>query len=189
MKNKRKRRYPIQKAFLAVDPMHAPQMPESISTLLPSLDVLPEGKAYTVAQEQLDCGSWYFFFKTRWQPTRDYLAILGVNASDEVSLITGVLQEHPDTFYNQDFMDHYGYDIDWDVIYPMQWDDFCKMCSVALNSQLSSITKDTRYDNIAFSGSLMWFDKDVRDSISKVGIFTRDHDFKINPKYKDKPKS
>lgn len=179
MKRKRKtKEYAFQKVVVSVKPRYFgnDKITEVIQSMLPplsqvSFDEFGRHRHYCGAQLQSDSGDWLLFFETRWQSYRQSLRILSEDRHNEPQIVFACLPENE----TADFMEKYGYDIEWSRIVEIDWQAFAKFvvrtCAISIEKWIQDNSLDAG-EKIGVEGDLKWILPHLRQGILKTGEFT-----------------
>lgn len=198
MKRKRKRRakvFALQRVVVSVKPRYFGNDTciQIIESMLPPLvapifDEFGRSCQYCGAQLQSDSGDWMFFFKTRWRTYRQRLTILSETQNNEPMIVFSCLSEDQDT----DFMGRYGYDIEWDRIVEIDYQDFTDFVSQACAISIEGWIQDNSSDSgekIGVHADMKWIPPHVRDAVLNTGRITsieESFNFPHTTKWKEK---
>lgn len=173
-RKKRKNVYPhcdIQHTVVTLNPHYIEMPAERLDALLPPPPPFASLQGYCGWQEQKDSGDLFLFFRTRPAPKRH-----GIHIHHYL--------ENPPSFYSpivfamvyeketQDFERRFGYDVSWERILEIQWDDFSALMSKMLTELLAGLLQKpevTGYDKVAFLGDAWWIPKPYQKTIQRAG--------------------
>lgn len=181
MKRKRKQRKEVfarQKVVVSVKPRYFgnDSIVQVIESMLPPLsepivDAFGRHCQYCGGQLQSDSGDWLLFFKTRWRTYQQGLKLLSENKNSEPFIIFACIPENE----VPDFMGTYGYDIDWERIVEIDWQDFAdflvRACAISIEKCLQDDNPDCG-EKIGVHGDMKWIRPHLRAAILKTGRFT-----------------
>ena len=169
---KRRTRKPkpvLQKAVVSLNPQYFDGLPDSLSLVLPTPKT-PDACPF-IWQKQADSGYYLLFFNVSGWQSMDYMTIFTENGSrfDTVFSIMG------ESHFKEsgEFMAKMGYDIPYERIEKFEYAVFKRFIRVVASSSVYSLLNQTVGDEkpVAFSGSLLWLPKTLRQSVFSTGMF------------------
>ena len=179
MRKRRSRKpksYVNQKAVVSLNPQYFEGLPDSLQRVLPppkSADDFP-----FIWQEQHDSGHYLVFFNVSgWKPDMDYMTIFTESESRQDTIFSVMGESH---FAKPgEFMAKMGYDIPYDRIESFDYNVFKRFVSVSSGASVKGILNKSsgfgfEEPPLAFAGTLLWLPKEIRDSVSAIGMFGAD---------------
>lgn len=154
----------------------------------PIFDAFGRNCQYCGGQLQSDSGDFLLFFKTRWRTYRQGLTLLSEDRHNAPIVIFSCVPENETT----DFMGTYGYDIQWDRIVEIAYQDFTdflvRACAISIEKWLQDNSPD-RGEKVGVHGDMKWIPPHVRAAILKTGRFSSveaSFNFPKTPKWEEK---